>query len=676
MSFHRFIFFTLIFLGFPGFTTGGEASSSETYFYIEPVDLLVDRTEENLYVLTSGTQELRKYSLEKTLERTDFLESTVEPKILRLALRPEKMTLVPDQKRLAIVAGGANGALYIVDTEAMTLDATISVGHTPCDVAVFQSTAWVCNRFGGDISVIDLTLGRETARWSAGREPIALDMTRDGKTLVVANHLPEDRAVEGAVSCRVRIFDTATGNVTVAPLPIGTIDLRDIVVEPDGRYAFISCVHGNFEHLPDMVDNGWINENMLAVVDLETGKSANSFSLDGPASLGAANPWGLTLSEDGRFLAVAGSGTDEVQLLSLPKLIQVLDTYPVKKSSPPGPVAASNRDMLESEFPAGVRVPIGVKGIRRLDMVKNRIYFNSYFEDIVGSVDVRITEPIRYEQPHDSMAYRYPDHENTTYHDASSLVFEPLERYEPFPGLVLERSLARLGPKPIWTIIRQGEVLFHDGTICRLFWQSCSSCHPDARTDALNWDLQNDGINNPKNTKSMLLAHETPPSMAAGVRKDAETAVRAGLANILFGEESEEVCCAIDEYLKSLTPVPSPHLVNGALSESAERGKRLFESSKTGCAACHPEPYFTDLEKHNVGTRVFQIGVGKIFDHFDAYDTPTLVEVWRTAPYLHDGRYLTVRDLIVEGNHFAPDDRLKKLTAQEIDDLVEYVLSL
>ena len=30
------------------------------------------------------------------------------------------------------------------------------------------------------------------------------------------------------------------------------------------------------------------------------------------------------------------------------------------------------------------------------------------------------------------------------------------------------------------------------------------------------------------------------------------------------------------------------------------------------------------------------------------FDTPTLIEVWRTAPYLHDGRYLTIEELIAE----------------------------
>ena len=123
--------------------------------------------------------------------------------------------------------------------------------------------------------------------------------------------------------------------------------------------------------------------------------------------------------------------------------------------------------------------------------------------------------------------------------------------------------MIELGPPPQLTQVRRGQMLFEDATICYQSWQSCASCHPDARGDSLNWDLMNDGIGNPKSSKSMLFSHITPPSMAQGVRETAEEAVRSGLKNILFTKLPKEESTAIDEYLKSLEPVPSPHLVDG-----------------------------------------------------------------------------------------------------------------
>ncbi len=87
-------------------------------------------------------------------------------------------------------------------------------------------------------------------------------------------------------------------------------------------------------------------------------------------------------------------------------------------------------------------------------------------------------------------------------------------------------------------------------------------------------------------------------------------------------------------------------------------------------AGCHPPGLFIDLQPHDVGTR-------RSFDRpSDRFYTPTLIEVWRTAPYLHDGSAATIRDVVTTHN---PDDKLgttSNLSAKEKDDLCAYVLSL
>jgi cytochrome c peroxidase len=130
------------------------------------------------------------------------------------------------------------------------------------------------------------------------------------------------------------------------------------------------------------------------------------------------------------------------------------------------------------------------------------------------------------------------------------------------------------------------------------------------------------------------------------------------------------VPAALDEYLKSLRPVPGPHLVDGRLSAAAERGKQLFLSGKAGCAGCHPPPWFTDLGAYHVGTQ------GDYDKSSDQFDTPTLVELWRTAPYLHDGSAATLRDVLTTKNPADQHGNTSHLSPQEIDDVVEYLLSL
>ncbi len=146
----------------------------------------------------------------------------------------------------------------------------------------------------------------------------------------------------------------------------------------------------------------------------------------------------------------------------------------------------------------------------------------------------------------------------------------------------------------------------------------------------------------------------------------AEEAVRAGISHILFAKRPETDAAAIDAYLKSLRPTPSPHLVDGRLSPAAEKGRVLFEGKRVGCARCHPAPLYTDLKSHNVNTRAS-------YDSTDRFDTSTLVEVWRTAPYLHDGRYATLRELFKDGKHGLAN---ADLTPSEVEELIEFVQSL
>lgn len=158
--------------------------------------------------------------------------------------------------------------------------------------------------------------------------------------------------------------------------------------------------------------------------------------------------------------------------------------------------------------------------------------------------------------------------------------------------------------------------------------------------------------------------------MSMGVRDTAETAVRSGIKNILFAVRPEEDAVAIDQYLKSLQPIPSPYLENGKLSAAAQRGKKLFSDKAVGCAVCHSSSVFTNLKSSDVGTR------GQFDKPGEIFDTPSLIEEWRTGPYLHDGSAVTMRDVLTTRNPNDKHGRTKHLSPQQIDDLAAYLLSL
>jgi cytochrome c peroxidase len=132
---------------------------------------------------------------------------------------------------------------------------------------------------------------------------------------------------------------------------------------------------------------------------------------------------------------------------------------------------------------------------------------------------------------------------------------------------------------------------------------------------------------------------------------------------------------AVAAYANSHRYRLSPH-AKGGLSESAQRGKELFFSTQTQCAACHSGPFYTDSnlqqpQRHDVGT-----GDGADEKMGPAYDTPSLLGVYRTAPYLHHGRATTLRDVLTTSNPNDRHGRTSQLSASQVEDLVEFLKAL
>ena len=279
-----------------------------------------------------------------------------------------------------------------------------------------------------------------------------------------------------------------------------------------------------------------------------------------------------------------------------------------------------NKSMLDYDlrflYVLRKRIPLEGNGPRKMIMENGKLYIPTYFADILNIVDAQ----------------------------------------------TCEIATVNLNPDREESAENKGERYFNDASHCFQNWQSCNGCHPgDARTDGMNWDLMNDGVGNSKNCKSLLFSHPTPPSMISGIRETAEWAVRAGFKFIQFFDITEEDAVCVDAYLKSLRPVPSPYLVDGELSDLAKEGRKIFE--KLNCTECHSGPYYTDLKMHRIGEDIeFEKG----------WDTPTLREVWRTAPYLFDGRAATMEEVFEIHKHGID----KKVSKKEIKALTEYVNSL
>jgi len=583
----------------------GAAGAQE---FLSPCDMDLSPDGQSAYITTATGQSVLQFDLKKQA-------------VTKTIPFPADLTGLTVSKtgQLYVTGGGHKGQVWVLDNTGKLFQ-TLETGHTPNAPVLSPDgkTLYVCNRFDNDVSFIALSSGKTIARVPVLREPVAADITPDGRYLFVANHNPDGPADVDYVASKISVIDTLKKTVKHIKLVNGSEGVRGLKISPDGKTVYATHFMARFLVPTTQLDRGWVSTDALSVIRVSDRTLQYTVLLD-DVDQGFCNPWAIGFSEDTKKLIVSSAANHEVSLIDLAAMTEKIELESSKTESAAHLNAHNNLSFL-----SGIRqrIELAGNGPRSLVIAGNTAFIANYFTDSIDLLNL----------------------------DSGEVT-----------------ASIELNPDMKITPERQGEIFFNDADLCFQNWLSCSTCHPDARTDAMNWDLLNDGMGNPKNVKTMFMAHETPRAMWLGVRADAETGVRKGLTHIQFAVRPETDAQAIDAYLKSLTAVPSPALVDGQLSESALRGQALFE--QIGCASCHPAPLYTDLEMYDVGTPKGQ-------DAGKPVDTPPLIEIWRTAPYLHDGRAATLRELFTKYDHAGTLASTADFTEEQINDLVEYLRSL
>jgi len=549
---------------------------------------------------------------------------------LRVSQKPNTLLLSANGKYLYVATGDESGKVEVFDTNAQLKVGEVSVGHTPSALALSEdgATLFVANRFDGTVQTISLEDGALAADAAVGnevyvtREPMSMAVS--GEKLYVGGHLPTGNIKESAVSSEVVVVDTTSMTASkVITMVKGSTNLKDIALSPDGKYLYVTHAIGRYNIATTHVDRGWIYTNALTEIQTSDDTVRATMLVD-DLDLGAANPWGVDVSADKIVLSI--SGTRELMILNRTGLRSKIE----KVHS--GTMGSNEYAHEPEDIPLDLtftteykkRINLGEDGPRGIEIVSNKVYVANYYS---GSISI---------------------------YDMNQSKLKTIE----------------LATNKQEDAIRAGERLWNDATICFGQWQSCASCHPDARVDALNWDNMNDGIGTPKQARSLVGSWGRGRVMASGIRPSTKAANRAGLKYICFNDgfpESEFE--KIDAFTESLKPVASPYLDDdGKLTESALRGKALFEG-KANCAGCHAGELY---------------GADKlIYENYVQSETetrgllvPPLIEAWRTAPYLHDGSASTIMDVLTTRNVTGTHGNVSGLSETELEDLCNYVLSL
>ncbi|MDR1403414.1 MAG: YVTN family beta-propeller repeat-containing protein [Tannerellaceae bacterium] len=557
-------------------------------------------------MVLSETGEL--FLSQKGLKRIDCFSADGSKRIKSFPVDQAPTGLLLEDNKLYVTTFEETGKLQVLNAASGEVEVTITTGSGACSplFGFDKRYIYVLNQFSNTVSEIDLQDRKIVRSVHVLREPVSAVFSKDGNYLFVVNSLPAQRADVDYVAACVSVIEMNTfKKVKDIQLANGSNALRGICISPDGQYAYVSHNLGRFTVPTSQLQQGWMNTSAFSIIDVNKQAFIGSVLVDEPER-GAAGVWSIACTD--KQLFITHSGTHEVSIIDHEAMRKKFEAYPDKR--------ALEYDL---RFLYGLRERVSLQGNgpRSMVLANNKLFIPTYFADVLNIVDIK--------------------------NGASVQAVE-------------------LNPNRIETREHKGEMYFNDAGYCFQEWQSCNGCHPgDGRMDAMNWDLMNDGVGNSKNCKSLLYSHVTPRCMISGIRVSAEIAVNAGFKYIQFYDVDNERVTCVDDYLKSLRPVPSPYLVNGKLSGKAEEGRQVFD--KHNCGVCHSGAYYTDMKLHRIG---------KDIEFEQGWDTPALIEVWRTAPYLFDGRAATMEEVFKVHKHGIN----KKITSKEIEALAEYVNSL
>ena len=286
---------------------------SQDIKYFSPTDIAIDVTSNQLYIAGKTANEIRSYRI-SDFSQINSLKTNLPPKAVQIA-----------GENLLVATSYSKGELLVVDKNNLQIKSAINVGHGACDIVTNPdySKAYVANQFSNDISVVDLKSNKEIYRIPVLRQPMQVEISKDGKILFVANFLTEGRADVDTVTAKISIIDlqsmTVLKNIQLAN---GGNALRGICLSADGKYVFVSHNLGRFQVPTTQLEQGWMNTSALSVLDANQLDYVATVLLDEP-EFGAAGSWGIDCNRESIF--VAHSGTHDFSKIDYPEFIAKLE---------------------------------------------------------------------------------------------------------------------------------------------------------------------------------------------------------------------------------------------------------------------------------------------------------------------------------------------------------------
>jgi cytochrome c peroxidase len=246
-----------------------------------------------------------------------------------------------------------------------------------------------------------------------------------------------------------------------------------------------------------------------------------------------------------------------------------------------------------------------------------------------------------------------------------------------------------------------GRKLFHDRRLSRSGSVACASCHDPERAFSDKRPLAIGVFGRVGRRHAPALINRgygraffwdgRIPTLEEQVLKPIQDPNEMDLtldeASARTGLSVPAISQALASYIRSILSGDSPYdrFINGdrrALTDEQQRGMQIFRG-RGNCTACHVGPTFSDERFHNTGVAWQNSRLQDEGRANGTFKTPTLREVARTAPYMHDGSLATLVDVVdfySDGGRKNPsldvDIRPLRLTGDEKRALIRFLESL
>ncbi len=300
----------------PGLT-GYAASLPSTDTYASPLELLLSSDNARLYVLCSGSDEVRVYNA-----RTFLPVKTV-----KVGHSPRGFSLSSVGDRLYVV-NSWDDTLSVIDTRSLAVVATWAVGAEPSSVVADPAGTrlFVANRISNDVVVLNATTGQQQKRLVAGRGASYLTESADGKRVYVSHVYPELDAPRTLPHSELTVIDSARA-VVAERIPLPAIaGVFHAAVSLDGRLAVVAELHPKNLVPLAHVEHGWAFANSLTLFGQDAGAPAE-IPLD-ELERYASRPFATAISPDKRWIYVSASGSESVVVVDVQHALRFIRSHP------------------------------------------------------------------------------------------------------------------------------------------------------------------------------------------------------------------------------------------------------------------------------------------------------------------------------------------------------------